>query len=245
MLVTLACIVILAVILMQSMSNVKGTGASNNRPITVASHVDRTNLQSIYQGLATETTMSGGGTFPMPGAVSGGDKSMDTTANLYALLIAKEIARPSMLISEREQSPNVFEDTDYDYNAYRPIDGIYWDPNFKADLYTESNVSFGHMPLIGRRVRDNWTMGGSTRMPVFGSRGPLEGKPATESMTCDPQTGEWAGVLAYADGHVEWTNNMNPTGTDNIFLCDEVMGDDAYIAFVIEMFEDDFIMQHD
>src|SRR5690606_34353286 len=165
-----------------------------------------------------------------------------TSANFWSLLIAQNTVYPSMLISGAEQSMLVNEFYEYNRNAYDPVNGQYWDPNFKADLERESHVSFAHMPLLGNRVRQYWTVGASSMFPLMGNRGPRDGQPNPESWNCDPATGQWKGNIVFGDGHIEYLDTMTPPNVqyqrsgqyiaDNLFaLEDGHRGIDAILTF--------------
>lgn len=255
LLVTVACMVVLAVILMQALSQVKGVGAGGGgAPNTVTNFADRENLRGLFQGLAIDAS---GGALMLPSRIASGSKSLDTTANFYSAMIAKGIARPSQFITHSNtESSFVNEMEGYNLNAYNPMGGQYWDPNFKADLNRESHASFAHMPLLGERLRRYWSVGASSTFPVLGNRGPLNGIPDPNSWTCDPNTGQWMGNLVFADGHVEYVQSMTPPNvayqargqyaTDNIFaLEDGFLGVDAMLTFTRSISDQHFEMQHD
>jgi len=248
LLVTLVIIVVLFSIIMSSMKGAVGGGggAGGVQQNQVSTHADRMNLDSIYKGMAY-ANMSIGGRLPTPSVASETrDKSLDTTANFYSLLIARNMVRPEQLISENEQSDFVWADEDYNYNAsYQPVNGVFWDRNFKADLTSDSNVSFAHLVMLGERHRQHWAPGGSSLMPILGNRGPEGGVPAPESWHYP----SWAGNMVFADGHIEFLSTpavQGMSGSDNVFGLEAgYTGGDAIITFTKEIWESGFEMQFD
>jgi hypothetical protein len=128
----------------------------------------------------------------------------------------------------------------YDFESYSPATSQFWDSNFKADLATESHVSYAHMPLVGERKNRWWqeTLGG--HFARLGNRGPRNGTPDPNSYTCDHK-GNWSGNMAFADSSVEWLTVMqvpavtpsDPSTTlDNLFASDEALAEnDMLITF--------------
>lgn len=243
-LIAMACIVVLMVVLSQGLKGAMGTGPSAPAANSATAHADREYLRGLGQACVMFGTITGGGDFPVPSDIADGERSLDTTANLYSALIAEGLVRPAQLISHNEENPNVVLDADYNAGAFVPGRGVPWDPSFKADLATESNVSFAHLPLIGDRFRRGWSPGSST--PIFGNRGPENGVPNPNSYTCDPTTGAWAGNVVFGDGHVEFLGATTLPGGDNLFAIEDgPLGDDAILAFTRAISEDDVTLQFD
>lgn len=249
MLAAIVIIVILIAVAVPSLQNAMGpTGSGGGvQENQISTHADRTNLHSIFQGMFA-MDMDVAGHLPTPSIVSGSrDKSQDTTANLFSMLIARANIHPSMLVSENEQSFYVDVDADYNAMSYNPSSGVYWDPNFKADLTTESNVSFAHMPLLGERFKQGWIKGGPSMMPVLGNRGPKDGVGAGDSIFAGTA---WGGNIVYADGHIEFTYSfIVPTtysGNDNIFAIEsDAQGGDGILSFTKSINEGGFELQFD
>ncbi len=254
LLVTMACILVLAVIGLNAVNNAV-TGGGTQLPGTVRSHQDRMYLVAVYQSMAVESQMSGG-RFIVPSEFSqSGDRTLDTTANLYSAMIAAAYTVPGQLVSGNEYSPMVWPDEDYDYTTYHPARGTYWDPGFVADLAVESNVSFAHMLLFGDRFDRYWKFTAGYRSPVLGNRGPKAGVADPNSYTYGAD-GRWAGHIVYGDGHVEFNTTFTPAGLsferdgqrfpDNIFAMEEgEYGGDAILTFIKEMAPDAPFIQHD
>jgi len=181
------------------------------------------------------------------------DVSKNTTANLYAALIAMKYLRPSTLISPFERNPKVTECTSYDDDAYDPAADVYWDPMFVADLETGSNVSYAHMPLFGLRKKTMWRDTSPQPVALLGSRGPADGIATGDSFSC-PQNGRWLGTAVMGPGKlnssvaqpgtsITW-RGLNPR--DNPFNFDpSLQVFDQIITFTTAMTDDGPVIQHD
>jgi len=243
LLVTMACIVVLAALLLGSL-NTAMTGAGNTLPGSAASVKDQLTLQEIFKSMLVSADITGASRtqsargFPIPSEVEGrARREVDTSASMWSLAIMRNSIAPAMLISANERNPNVEVCERYDYEAYDPAGGVHWDPRFQANLAERSNVSFAHLPLWGSRFDRHWSQvsldGG---FPILGSRGPKDGDPNAPSYTMG-RAGSWAGHMCFGDGHVEWLDQMVLPGgpgrePDKLFWWEEgASGGDAVIAF--------------
>ena len=184
------------------------------------------------------------------------DESLNTTASLYSVMVMQNYLSPELLISPLERNPNVdaMDNDFYDFDAYSPATSRYWDPSFKADLVTGSNVSYGHMPLVGERKNRWWQESLGGHFALLGNRGPRDGKPDRNSYTCD-RHGNWSGNIVFADGSVEWLTVMqvpsispaaNSGGLDNLFTFDrDGAADDMIVTFTSEITDGEPKIQHD
>ena len=256
LLVVMACLVVLFVILMTALQGVMGGGeGGRGRENTVRNHADRMNLAGIHQGMATFAA-SNNGRLPVPSEIYPSlNKTADTTAALFSLMLSDGYVVAKQLVSDQEQSPFV----NYYTGDARGLRGVTMpgqapnlDIGFRADLHSESHVSYAHMPLLGRRLQENWVLGGPSNFPLLGNRGPAQGQPSPDSYACDPTTGEWAGNVLFADGHVEFSRSVHLTSrsvggqADNIFaLEDDYTGSDAFLTFVLRIDVNGFEFQHD
>lgn len=246
LLITMVCIVVLAAILMTSM-NKAVTGEGSAVEGTVNTVVDQMSFQSIYQSMYT-CSMSNNGKYLVPSELVGDrDVSHDTTASFYSAMIAQNYFVPQQLVSKNEFCGyKIVVDDDYDRFAYSPIDGIYWDPSFKADLDDISNVSFAHMPLYGKRFKQNWKPHSPASIAILGSRGPKDGVHDPNSCSYG-RNGQWGGSIIFGDGHIEFLTGFAPaslyftssdgsTYQDNLFAVEDGMdGSDSILAFTKEM----------
>jgi prepilin-type processing-associated H-X9-DG protein len=254
LLVTMTCILILAVMLMSSL-NKAVTGEGNTRANTVRSFEDKLYLTALFQSMTAHAS-DHEGRFVTPSEVGRDlDHRVDTTASMYSAMLMEHYTVPKQLISANENSPHVWVDDDYDWYVYSPRNGVYWDPDFAADLHDLSNVSFAHMPLHGERYDRYWRSTFTANVPLIGTRGPRSGQPDVSSYTYG-QDGAWAGHVMFADGHVEFIETFSPQNVffeengerfrDNIFSMEQGPGGgDAILSFTEEMTEEGPVLQWD
>jgi type II secretory pathway pseudopilin PulG len=253
LLVTLVCIVVLLSITLPAMRtattgmNEDGTQAPNS----AWGASEMMQLQALGQSLLTHGLGTGmDSMYPRPSAADGSqDRTLDTTANLYSLLVMERMTMPKQLVRKGDRG-YVEVDTDYDWTTYSPRNHVYWDPSFVADLDQLSNVSYAHMPLTGRRVEDQWRTSMSSDFPLLGSRGPRDGIETIDSVTCP--NGMWSGRVLFADGHVDFLqstgafNRRSRFGPDNLFTIDDLeYGSDAILGFTESIDEDGVTLQWD
>jgi hypothetical protein len=254
LLVTLVCLLVLGVVMTNALNRAM-TGSGSTLPGTAASFEDKQYLTALFKAMAADSHFNDG-RFLVPGELSRRPNVSDnTTANLFSAMIAQHYTVPGQLISGNENSPRVWPDEDYDYAAYHPTAGTFWDPSFVADLEVESNDSFAHMPLFGTRLRQHWRFAAGSHTPLLGNRGPQGGIEDPSSFTYG-RDGRWAGHIVFGDGHVEFAQSFTRPGLlqgpggerlpDNIFDMEEgADGRDAILTFTKEMTEDGPSVQHD
>jgi len=163
------------------------------------------------------------------------DHSKNHTRHLYSSLIAQEYFNPDICIGPTEVNPAVQEKTDYNYDAYRPAEDIYWDGDnsgeddgwqdgeFNADIEENgnpSNVSFAHTALCGHRKRVRWRNRSDSGFPNLSTRGPRNGSqtgPGYEnSITLElhgPKD-QWWGNIVFNDNHSETIQSFFPEGAE-------------------------------
>lgn len=208
------------------------------------SMTDSTSLAEIHQSFLTFANAHG--KMPsMPG--------LNTTADVFSAMIAQNYFNPGTVISPFERNPVVSEDTNYNFSLYAPARDIYWDPAFVADLEVGSNVSYAHMPLVGDRMRRQWSEARGPETARFGARGPVDAVATADSYACRPD-GTWRGNVVYADNHIElWTASTGGTisfgatgSPDNPFNVDpDLEGIDQVLAFTKEVLDGKAVLQHD
>ena len=255
-LVSMAIMVLLFAVLVQSLSTA-WSGAGSTVPNSARSIQDQFNLQQIHQ-LTLTSASEQRDRLPAPSLIDRSFSTDDnTTANFWSLMLTTNGMgmQTKMLISGNEHNPYVWADEDYNYDAYYPGAGVYWDPNFKADLNRDSNVSFAHLVLYGKRFDRSWKTFGSSTMPLIGNRGPRDGQPDPRSYTYG-KDGTWAGFAVFADNHVAFLDTFTPGGVvfemngqsyaDNIFaLEDGPAGNDVILTFTERMTREGPVMQFD
>lgn len=246
LLVTMACIVVLFVILMNAM-NKAVTGQGSQQELTLRSFEDKLKLTSLYQSMVANA-QDNRGEFLVPAKLNrSNDPSFNTTANLFSAMVMQNYARPKDLISGNEYSGYVEECYDYDFAMLNEAAGVYWDPKFKADLKKLSHTSFAHMPLHGERLRAKWRTTMDSRFPLLGNRGPKDGIPSADLMSCG-RDGVWRGHLVFGDGHVDFIESAAASGlaferpgdaaraADNVFSMETgPNGSDAILSFTLSM----------
>ena len=158
-------------------------------------------------------------------------------------MVAQDYMTTSILVSPVERSPKVTIHKNYNFEAYSPINDEYWDRKFAADLDTDSNASYAHMPMVGKWADKHWRDNIDSSIVILGNRGPAHGQRDYRSHTCDPH-GHWSGNVTFADNHVEfWRDPTNPDfrdPKDNIFEEDKNI-----LAFTKAIEEDKAVLQWD
>lgn len=253
MLVTVCCMAVLLVLLMQGIGGTIGSPGTP-RAGTTRTLADSMALTGLYQSLFAWST-DRGGRFLVPSTLTGsGQVQEDTTAHLFSALIMHHSVNPRMLISANEPSPMVWEVEGYNYRAYDPSSHTWWDAEFKADLDRLSNVSYAHVPLAGRRMQTHWQAGAAGSLPILGNRGPENGDDP-ESWTVLPGGG-WAGQVLFADGRISfldspvhgslWRHEGGKRTADNLFQMETgPLGGDSILTFTQTMAPEGPTIQHD
>jgi len=152
----------------------------------------------------------------------------NTTRNLYSLMIAQEYFNPDILIGPTEVNPVVREKLNYDYTAYNPAAGTFWDQTFDAAIQQSptngvSHTSYAHLAMCGDRKRNYWRNTNSSIRPIMGTRGPQNGAETGPAYTNSPTLRlhgpkkQWQGNICFADNHMETLSSFFP---DNVvFEC--------------------------
>lgn len=251
LLVVVAVMLVMYAMFYGSISGLKSGTDDGGRavPASPGRMTDMFQTQQLMQSLIS-SSIAGDPAFPWPSELTG-DEADDVTANVYSLLIAERIVSPDALISSMDWG-NVEPYDQYNWNAWNPSDGEYWDSGFSADLHDISNVSYAHLVLYGDRASHWSSRKMDSTMPVLGNRGPEDGVPSVDSLTCDPDTGRWAGYFAYGDGHVALVQGIDAArrrfagGEDHVFRIDDEDGHgDAILGFTREWDRSGPILQWD
>jgi hypothetical protein len=256
MLITMVCMVVLFTILMTSL-NKAVTGEGSQHEMTVRSFEDKLYLDSLFKSMLVFSN-DNKGRFITPAAMSGStskDPSLNTTANLFSVMVMQNYAPCKQLISGNEYSGYVEEKRDYQFSALNPAQGVFWDPTFQADLAKLSNVSFAHVPLTGERLEKHWCNTLESSIALIGNRGPRNGDCASSRFACGRDK-IWRGHMVYGDGHIDFIENTvvgkvfnqkhGVEQNDNIFSMETgPNGTDAIIAFTRAMKNDGPELQFD
>jgi len=186
---------------------------------------DEGHLRGIHQSMLI-FAREFNGTFPVPGLIKRlpverdgvktfapgqgeEDITQNTTANLFSVLIMNNYFPLEDCVGRTEPSDKVVFDEDFNWDVYDPANNIHWDENFKADLQSESNVSYAHMPLFGERYRQLWRESLDESMPLLSHRGPKDGNdPNTVTFRIMSPYNAWRGIVIYGDGSFELNTDM-------------------------------------
>lgn len=190
-----------------------------------------------------QVNLPGGGTAIMPGR---GDenKTLNTHDNLYSACIMQNYFTPELCIAPTEPSGMVFVMDTYNWDLYNPIENLYWDEDFSADLRNGANFSYAQMPIGGKRRAIEWRESLNEKFAIVGNRGVKNGS-LTEaeylgSITIETHGGrkQWLGNIIYNDNHVAVSNTFTPEGLnyrqdgltqfDNLFRNDMGTGQATY-----------------
>jgi hypothetical protein len=255
MLITLACIVVLMAISMTAINRAM-TGEGSALRGTVRSTQDMMRLSALYQTMLADVDRFPQRRYIVPSMLDGsGDRSHDTTANLYSAMVMHNYVRPIDLIAANEFNGYVYAIANYDYEVYDPNRGVFWDPEFRADLMRGSNVSYAHMPLFGKRFENGWRATMSSTTVLLGNRGPENGIDNPASMTYG-RNQQWGGHVVFGDGSIEFLHQFDHPRTsieidgerraDNLFAMETgAAGEDAILSFTREMTADGPVLQFD
>jgi len=212
---------------------------------------DKNFVRQIHQAFTIFSNDDKEGRYPTPGLIhrlddpdlgrpvpGSGPEALirNTTQNLYAAMIAQNFFGANIVVCPTEPNPNVVVKDNYDFDAYDPISSnSYWDQTFDSDLEANSNTSYAHTPIFGKRKRVYWKNTVDSNYGVVSNRGVEEGDDLNENVysasltlgTHGPKE-QWFGHVCFADNHVEYLSNFWPENItfrrgnqqerDNIFM---------------------------
>jgi prepilin-type N-terminal cleavage/methylation domain-containing protein len=160
-----------------------------------------------------------GQTIPTPGR-GDEDKLANSHANLYSAAVMASFASPQLLVSPSEASGRIVALSNYDYDLYDVANGVHWDSNFKTDLDSVCNVSYGTMPLLGNRKAQEWKNTLNSKFAVVGNRGVKDGSlqasvyNGSKTLEIHGTRKKWEGQICYNDNHVNFEESFTPEGLD-------------------------------
>jgi len=221
---------------------------------------DSTQVQQTHKGFLT-LARDFNGVFPTPGLADRvgnipgkgvEDVLMNDHGKMYSFCIMQHAFDTNVLVSPAEVSTSVLAMANYNFDAYNvtAANDQYWDPNFKSDLTTLSNVSYGTLHLAGTRKAKEWKDTYNSRFAVLGNRGVKDGSlnaaDYNNSRTLLIHGGDkqWEGNVCFNDNHVVFENKFQPDGItqfgttnpqidDNIFKDDpEAVTSDTWLTMV-------------
>jgi hypothetical protein len=172
---------------------------------------------------------------------------------MYSLCVIQALFPAEILVCPAEPSAYVAIKTDYDFEAYDPIQDAYWDASFRTRIDKTkhgaaellSNASYAHMPIAGQRKVKEWRDTANSQWPILGDRGVRKGSELPDdyntSVTLESHGGrkQWDGNICFNDNHVELLKTFYPVGlnyldpadnkmkADNMFRNDIANGDDT------------------
>jgi prepilin-type processing-associated H-X9-DG protein len=254
MLISMVCVLVLFVILMNSI-NKATTGQGSALQGTVRSFEDQMQLTSLYQAMLAAAPDHRGRYLTPSDITDADDVTQNTTANLFSAMVMEHYTNCKLLISANEYSGYVEEKFDYDYTAYSPQSRAMWDTTFVADLSKLSNTSFAHMPLCGDRFDKQWRSSMDGTFPLVGNRGPKDGVANPDSWTYG-RNGQWGGHIMFGDGHVEYASSFDLPGRtvvkdgqtvpDNVFNMETgPKGGDGILSFTKAITTNGVELQYD
>jgi prepilin-type N-terminal cleavage/methylation domain-containing protein len=230
LLVVMAIIALLLGILLPALAKARATARQVK---------DSTQIQQVHKGWSISAVDSTQGRFPTPGEINrlahqtlqipgrgNEDESRNSHQNLYSACIAKQMFSPQILISPSETSSKMAVCANYNYNAYRPANDVYWDEtNFKITgtngLISSSATSYATMPLSNtvRRAKE-WRNSVNSKAVVLGNRGVKDGSTlpsdyaTSKTLEIHGAKDEWDGNLCFNDNHVTFGRTFVPEGID-------------------------------
>ncbi|MCL4211411.1 MAG: prepilin-type N-terminal cleavage/methylation domain-containing protein [Phycisphaeraceae bacterium] len=203
---------------------------------------DATQLTQVYKAMATFARQFNG-VFPKPGLINtigtepgvGAEQmALNHSGPMYSACIAQNFFTPAIVVSPSEPNGRILAKNDYNQEAYRPINDVYWDTTFQTVLNTLCHTSYAHSPLTGQRGQQNWRDNLDSEWTMFSNRGVENGVLTSTvyeaSLTLQIHGGrkQWVGNICYADGHVNvedsfrieginFLNSASAITPDNIF----------------------------
>ncbi len=155
--------------------------------------------------------------------------SLNDHGAMLSMCIMERLFDPNTTVSNVENSPEVYAFSNYDYNSYDPYPtaggpGVFWDVRFSNNLDGENgggageeegcNNSYAITPLGGERRRMAWDNQAGSSFALLGTRGVEDGDESNikdaNSVEFFGNSGQWRGIVGYADGHVDTVDNFWP-----------------------------------
>jgi len=213
-------------------SNTDATGS-----FPLPSHLNR-KAKNLTEGATPGSYTGPTGTLNIPGAGSP-DWKLNTTGNLYSMMIAQNYFPPELLISPMEANPVVVAKGDtsknpdevlYNYDAYDSSSEVdqYWDPSFSGDveglgrdgasLQDTCHTSYASLAMCGKRRDWHWKVDGGATSFILSSRGPRMGAHEGEEYEDSPTMQlygppeQWEGIYVAADASAHYAKSMWPEG---------------------------------
>ncbi|MEE2907803.1 MAG: type II secretion system protein [Planctomycetota bacterium] len=155
--------------------------------------------------------------------------SLNDHGAMLSLCIMERLFDSDSTFSGTDTNNNVYPYTNYQFNNYDPYPsnsgpGVFWDTAFSNNLNlndtgeTEEEEgchnSYAITPLSGERRQIAWDRQAGSSFALMGTRGVEDGdeQKIKDSNTASffGRKGQWRGIIVYADGHVEVSDNFWP-----------------------------------
>ncbi len=212
------------------------------RPLTCSTRVNQ-----IQTGLALFAN-DFGGVYPVPTDISAATAAITTqtgnsSASYYSYMTFNTYYSPEVITCPEDASPNLVLKNDYRYGVQGDPNwsaSWQWDPNFSADINKPGcNASYATLAMIGERRNTQWRDSLDPNFAVVSDRGLKNGAWDGKSVTMKNHgnTKDWAGNVAFNDGHVQKFTfsakdpNAFTINGDNLFRVDDPeMGGDMWLG---------------
>ena len=155
--------------------------------------------------------------------------SVNDHGAMLSLCVMERLFDAETTYSESETNFNVYPYTSYNFNAYDPYPsgggpGIFWDTAFSNNLNLDESGeeeeedgchnSYAIMPISGERRQIAWDQQAGSSFALLGTRGAEDGDEQnikdSNSAGFFGREGQWRGIIVFADGHVEVSENFWP-----------------------------------
>ncbi|MAT82192.1 MAG: hypothetical protein CMJ29_11190 [Phycisphaerae bacterium] len=155
--------------------------------------------------------------------------SVNDHGAMLSLCVMERLFDADTTYSDSETNVNVYPYTNYNFDAYDPYPtsggpGVFWDKAYSNNLNLDENGeaeeeqgchnSYAIMPISGERRQIAWDQQASSSFALLGTRGVEDGDEQnikdSNSAGFFGREGQWRGIIVFADGHVEVSNNFWP-----------------------------------
>ena len=155
--------------------------------------------------------------------------SLNDHGAMLSLCVMERLFDADTTYSDSDTSDNVYAHTSYNFDAYDPYPsgsepGVFWDRSFSNNLNLDDDGeaeeedgchnSYAITPLSGERRQLVWDRQGTSSFALLGTRGVEDGDEQNikDSNTAEffGRKGQWRGIIVFADGHVELSENFWP-----------------------------------
>ena len=155
--------------------------------------------------------------------------SVNDHGAMLSMCVMERLFDAETTYSDSEPNANVYPYTSYNFNAYDPYPsgggpGVFWDTAYSNNLNLDDageteeedgcHNSYAIIPISGERRQIAWDKQAGSSFALLGTRGVEDGDEQNikDSNTADffGREGQWRGIIVFADGHVEVSENFWP-----------------------------------